>query len=100
MQRMLQLIQQGLDKPNLTELISVSDQLFSTKPAIYGVLLCIFRALDQEYDYNGFIDQGRYASINTLLKQPLIDLVNSTGQSAGAILLRLDNVMDAFHRLS
>jgi hypothetical protein len=97
---MLQLIQQGLDKPSLTELISLSDQLFSSKPAIYGALLCIFRALDQEYDYNGWIDQGRYASINALLRQPLVDLVNSTGQSGASILLRLDIVMDAFHQLS
>jgi hypothetical protein len=97
---MLQLIQQGLDKQNLTELISLSDQLFSGKPAIYGALMCIFRALDQEYDYNGFIDQARFALINARLKQPLLDLLNSTGQSGAAILLHLDTVMDAFHQLS
>ena len=82
-QRMLQLIRQGLDRPSLVELISLSDKLFIGKPAIYGALLSIFRALDQEYDYNGFIDQGRYASINASLRQPLLDLLNSTGNRQG-----------------
>jgi len=37
--------------------------------------------------------------VNSLLQQPLLDLLDAENQSAGAILFCLDRVMDAFGKL-
>jgi hypothetical protein len=99
-QQIRHLIQQGLFRQNLLELISICEQLTTTKPAIYGSLINIFRLLEQEYEPHDAIDTPRYNSVNSLLRAPLLDLLNAEDQSAGAILLCLDRVMDAFERLS
>src|SRR6266851_2604048 len=98
-QRLRELIRQGLSRQNLLELISICENLTLRKPAIYGSLIGIFRQLDQEYDPHDAIDTARYLSVNSLLRQPLLDLLDAENQSAGTILFRLDRVMDAFGKL-
>ncbi len=99
-QQIIQLVQQGLYRQNLLALMQLCDALFVNAPAVYGSLLSMFRLLEQEYERLDAIDTVRYDAINKALQTPLIDLINSMNQSAGAILNRLDAVMHAFHSLS
>lgn len=100
MHRIKDLIRQGLSSTNLRELIRLCEQQFANKPAIYGTLISIFRALEREYDYSDAIETGRYTLINSTLEKPLLDFVDSASQSAGSIMHRLDNLMVTFHTLS
>src|ERR1700691_3336988 len=97
---MIRLIQQGLHRQNLLELISVSEGLIQGKPAIYGRLVSIFRLLEQEYEPLDAIDTSRYNTINSALKAPLINLLDAEDQSAHKILQCLDEIETAFEDLS
>ena len=100
-QRMRSLIQQGLSRLNLLELIAISEQLFPNSPAIYGSLINIFRLLEQEYEPHDAIDTVRFNSINSLLSAPTLALLDAEqGSSARAIVTSLDDVMLAFEKLS
>jgi hypothetical protein len=94
------LVQQGLSKKNLYSLIALCEGLIAGKPAVYGSLICIFRLLEQEYELHDAIDPVRYNTINPLLRQPLIDLIDAENQSARAILEGLDDVQNAVEALS
>ena len=76
-QRIRDLIQQGLLRQNLLELISICETLIANKPAIYGSLICIFRLLEQEYEPHDAIDTARYNSINSILQKPLLGLLDA-----------------------
>lgn len=97
---MRDLIRQGLNQTNLRQLIDLCNQQFATKPGIFGTLLNIFQLLEQEYDYLGAIDTARYNLINSTLETPLLDFIDAASQSAVAIIQSLDNLMEAFHKLS
>jgi hypothetical protein len=84
----------------LLDLIGLCESLVSGKPAIYGSLICIFRLLELEYEPHDAIDTVRYGSVNALLAQPVIDLIDAENQSAYLILQRLDNVQTAVETLS
>jgi hypothetical protein len=94
------LIRQGLYRKNLLDLIGLCETLVSGKPAIYGSLICILRLLEQEYEPRDAIDTARYDSVNALLGQPVIDLIDAENQSAYLILQCLDNVQAAVEALS
>jgi hypothetical protein len=95
------LIQQGLFRLNLLELIAISEALLSDNPAIYGSLINIFRLLEQEYEPHDAIDVVRLQSVNSLLCLPLLAFLDSeNGASAKAIVSSLDAVMLAFEKLS
>lgn len=100
-QHMRDLIQQGLFRQNLLELIIISEQLLPNSPAIYGSLINIFRLLEQEYEPHDAIDTARYSSINSLLHAPLLAFLDTENRaSARAIVKSLDEVMLAFEQLS
>ena len=95
------LIQQGLSRLNLLELIAVSEREFPNNPAIYGSLINIFRLLEQEYEPHDAIDAVRFTLVNSLLCAPLLAFLDAAqGSPAKVILLSLDNVMLAFEKLS
>jgi hypothetical protein len=100
-QRMRILIQQGLFRLNLLELIAISEQLLPNSPAIYGSLINLFRLLELEYEPHDAVDTVRFNSVNSLLLNPLIALLDAEqGTSARGVIIALDKVMLAFEALS
>ena len=92
------LVREGLFEENLAKIRSLCHLRFKDSPAVFGTLMLICGVLEDEFDGQG-IPTARYSTINDVLQEPVVRLIDSAAQSPETILDCLNAVHIAFMSL-